>query len=62
MSNTTAAEPTVTITKAEYDRLLKREAWLDALESMGVDNWQGYGEAYPAYEEALKAMGFDPDN
>ena len=35
----------VTITKAEYDRLLEQELWLNCLEQAGVDNWDGYDEA-----------------
>ena len=38
-------EETVTITKNEYDRLVKDSVFLDALRQMGVDNWEGYGEA-----------------
>ncbi|GAA4879026.1 hypothetical protein GCM10023310_68930 [Paenibacillus vulneris] len=41
---------TVTISKAEYERLLDREYFLDCLEACGVDNWQGYGDAYEMYE------------
>lgn len=36
---------TVTITKAEYERLLADSEWLSCLESAGVDNWEGYDEA-----------------
>jgi hypothetical protein len=35
----------VTITKAEYEKLLKDQDWLACLEAAGVDNWQGYDEA-----------------
>lgn len=35
----------VTITQKEYDRLLRSERELEALECYGVDNWGGYGEA-----------------
>ncbi len=38
-------EETVTISRAEYDRLIKAEAKLQALEAFGVDNWDGYDEA-----------------
>lgn len=34
-------EKTVTISKKEYDRLIKVDKWMDALEAAGVDNWQG---------------------
>ena len=42
---------TVTISKAEYDRLLKRENWLNCLEAAGVDNWCGYDEARQLRDE-----------
>ena len=39
------AEPTVTITKAEYEQLKRDSEWLGCLEAAGVDNWDGYDEA-----------------
>lgn len=36
---------TVTITEKHYAELCAAERKLDALEAMGVDNWEGYGEA-----------------
>ena len=38
-------EEMVTITKASYDRLQEADAFLDALEAAGVDNWDGYAMA-----------------
>lgn len=35
----------VTITKKEYDQLLKDSDWLACLEAAGVDNWEGIDEA-----------------
>lgn len=35
----------VTITKAEYTRLLKRDDFLGCLEACGVDNWSGFDDA-----------------
>lgn len=35
----------VTISVSEYEELLEMAEKLEALESMGVDNWSGYGEA-----------------
>lgn len=47
-----SAEPeTITVSKAEFDRLVKRDAWLGALEAAGVDNWPGYSEAREYLEE-----------
>jgi len=38
-------EETITITKSEYNRLIKADRWLDSLYTAGVDNWEGYGVA-----------------
>ena len=41
-----AARPEmVTITRDEYEHLLERSRWLEALEAAGVDNWSGIEEA-----------------
>lgn len=45
------SEETVTITKKEYDRLLRDEAWLSCLEGAGVDNWQGIDYAHEFFRE-----------
>lgn len=42
---TTMAIETVTIDVREYQRLLKRDEWLECLEAAGVDNWSGYDDA-----------------
>lgn len=39
-------DKTVTISTEEYNDLLKKEEFLEALESCGVDNWDGYSDAY----------------
>lgn len=44
-------EEMVTISKEEHEELLDRVNLLEALECMGVDNWQGYGDAYELYNE-----------
>lgn len=44
------ATETVTITKAEYLRLLDRDLWLHFLEEAGVDNWAGQIIAKDLYE------------
>lgn len=36
------AMDTVTITRKEYDQLVKDSEWLSCLEAVGVDNWEGY--------------------
>ena len=42
---------TVTVSKAEYERLLEDQFWLSCLESAGVDNWCGYDEAIKLFKE-----------
>lgn len=41
----------VTISVSEYEELLEAAAWVSALESAGVNNWEGYEEAQNIYEE-----------
>lgn len=41
----------ITISRTEYDYLLKRDDILTALENMGVDNWEGYSDAMEYYKE-----------
>lgn len=43
---------TVTITEAEYTRLLVAEKWLNCLEAAGVDNWDGWDYAKEMMDEA----------
>lgn len=45
------SKETVTITKEEYENLQERDDFLCALEAAGVDNWDGYGEAYQLLRE-----------
>lgn len=42
---------TVTISQAEYDELLKDQAFLECLQGTGVDNWDGYDFALESYQE-----------
>ena len=44
-------EETVTISKAEYDKLYDAAEWLSYLERAGVDNWDGFDEAIRLREE-----------
>lgn len=48
MSDTTEM---VTITKKEYEELLKAREFLNCLEGAGVDNWDGYDFACDAFNE-----------
>lgn len=51
-------EDTVTISKSEYNSLLRDEQKLQAFESAGVDNWQGYDDAM----DILREDGFFKDD
>jgi phage pi2 protein 07 len=42
---------TVTIPKAEYDRLLLDRESLQELRAAGADNWEGYDDAMRAFRE-----------
>lgn len=44
-------EEMITITKKEYDSMLEDRNWLTALESAGVDNWEGYDFALELLHE-----------
>ena len=45
-------EATVTISKKEYNRLVKDSDFLNALHAVGVDNWEGYSLACEDDEES----------
>lgn len=44
----------VMVSQEEYDKLLERSVWLDALEAAGVDNWEGYDAAREIYQEMCR--------
>lgn len=44
-------EETVTISKAEYDRLMEVDKFMNALDRAGVDNWEGYSMAWEYYDD-----------
>lgn len=45
----------IKIAQDRYNYLLFREAQLDAMEAMGVDNWEGYEEVdWPDDDEFFK--------
>ncbi len=45
---------TVTISKKEYDQLIKDSEFLEALRAAGVDNWDGYSYAFEILNEQEK--------
>jgi hypothetical protein len=44
------SEGLVSLTQAEYDSLKRDSDFLQALESAGVDNWEGYSYAWQILE------------
>ena len=48
---------TVTISRAEYERLQERDDWLSWLEAAGVDNWDGMDEAVSMRQEFRDGAG-----
>ncbi len=53
-------EDVITITKSEYEALVRSSCTLQALEAVGVDNWQGYGEHTEIEKELLNGYGLEP--
>lgn len=41
----------ITITKEELNNLIERSEFLECLEACGVDNWQGYDDAWEMMNE-----------
>lgn len=48
-NKTETPEEKVTISKKEYDSLIKSQHILNALEQGGVDNWEWYGDSIRDY-------------
>ena len=44
-------DETVTISKSEYERLVKDSRWLACLDAAGVDNWEGIDTAFDIRKE-----------
>jgi hypothetical protein len=45
-------DETVTISQKQYDKFLEDSQFLSYLKARGVDNWDGYSDAYEMmYEE-----------
>lgn len=40
----------ISLSKSEYEELMKASIFLDSLEAHGVDNWVGYGDAHEDFE------------
>jgi len=42
-------EPTITIPRSEYDRLVRDSGLLDCLRQAGVNNWEGWDFAIEVF-------------
>ena len=46
----------VSITRSKLEELVRDSLRLEALYQAGVDNWQGYGDAYKNAEKRMEAF------
>ena len=51
----------ISLSKSEYEELMKASIFLDSLEAHGVDNWAGYGDAYDEFEAVTGVDYWDFD-
>lgn len=51
MTKNTGVTETITISIEEYNRLRNSALWEEALDTVGVDNWEGYNDAISIYQE-----------
>ena len=54
MDSAMSDDKKISISEEEYDSLLKDSILLNCLQMMGVDNWDGYGDAIEQYQEILQ--------
>ena len=54
MDSAMSDDKKISISEEEYDSLLKDSILLNCLQMMGVDNWDGYGDAIEQYQEILR--------
>lgn len=47
------------IERSRLRHLLQKEEKLEALEALGVDNWQGYDMQWDESEVGFKRLGYD---
>lgn len=51
----------ISISKEEYNDLVRQSMQLCALEETGVDNWLYFGDAMDKYYEELRGKGLEVD-
>ncbi|HZJ99140.1 MAG TPA: DUF1508 domain-containing protein [Tissierellaceae bacterium] len=54
-------QDSISLSKSEYEELMKAIIFLDSLEAHGVDNWVGYGDAHDDFESITGADYWDFD-
>ena len=54
MENVMSDDKKISISEDEYDALLRDSILLNCLQTMGVDNWDGYDDAIEQYQEILR--------
>ena len=54
MENVMSDDKKISISKEEYDALLRDSILLNCLQMMGVDNWMWYDDAIEQYQEILQ--------
>ena len=54
MDSAMSDDKKISISEEEYDSLLKDSILLNCLQMMGVDNWDGYGDAIEQYQEIVQ--------
>lgn len=54
-------DPTITVDKKLFERVVEDSDFLDCLKACGVDNWEGYSLAVQMYNEQNKILDEDDD-
>ena len=54
-------QDSISLSKSNYEELMKATIFLDSLEAHGVDNWAGYGDAYDDFEAVTGVDYWDFD-
>ena len=54
MENVMSDDKKISISEEEYKTLLNDSIFLNCLQMMGVDNWDGYDDAIEQYQEILQ--------
>jgi len=55
-------EPLITVNKKFYDQLVDDSNFLDCLKACGVNNWDGYSQAYQMFHKNEEELDEETDN